>query len=152
MIKTLHLKAAYLIVAIAYLATVGSAPARAAEKTENGAEAATTSDGKPVDTQAGNLQLNSVSIGPILISMMLQGRKFAGKVLLVVSAPDNTKIGKLQEGKDAIHSIAYLAALALFENGRPTDRKLRKFKSSLREDLQVRFGDAIDQVMVKTVF
>ncbi len=150
MTKALQAKTLLAVLWIVALALLAVGPALSAEQEKP--DEATNSDGEPVDTQAGNLQVNSVNIGPILISMMLDGRKFAGKVILVVSAPDNTQIGTLQAGKDAIHSIAYAASLGLFEKGRPDDRQIRQFKANLRKDLVTRFGDAIDQVMVKTLF
>ena len=118
---------------------------------------------------------NAIKIGPIQVALTAGGRTVAGKLQFSVVAVDEAARGKLQAGQDAIYGIVYPLAIKLYAAGRPLRAKprrsstplwrrgrggqkrdplrpIRAFKSDAKAQLNSRFGDAVEVVLLKMLY
>ena len=66
--------------------------------------------------------------------------------------PSDDARGKLQAGQDAIYGIVYPLAIKLYAAGRPDKSAIRAFKSDAKAQLNSRFGDAVEVVLLKMLY
>ena len=95
---------------------------------------------------------NAIKIGPIQVALTAGGRTVAGKLQFSLVAVDEAARGKLQAGQDAIYGIVYPLAIKLYAAGRPDKSAIRAFKSDAKAQLNSRFGDAVEVVLLKMLY
>ena len=95
---------------------------------------------------------NAIKIGPIQVALTADGRTVAGKLQFSVVAVAEAARGKLRAGQDAIYGIVYPLAIKLYAAGRPDKGAIRAFKNDARAQLNRRFGDAVEVVLLKMLY